>query len=252
MKLSFTILSLVALVVLLFLISCTGEDKKTTTSTINTTPVTNVRVTETIVPDLCKDIVCKSGEVCSEGNCACTVNFKKCGNDCITSEKCCTSKDCGSEQICEKNECIDSTACDYLQRWDNTQNKCVCIEKTKWCIDQNKCVLYDKCCDASDCNAEGLITRICKKTDFSPYVCIGDSTSNHCTNVKLNSLTQFKFGDAKKNAIVDKIFSKGTINIKLENKDSRKVPLKTKVQLTDDIWTRVDEITIKGGNCKED
>ncbi len=240
--------------VLLILSSCTSENPQTVQETSETsTPVTSTKVTETVLLDPCKNVKCGDKQVCSEGKCVCSTNYKDCQGECISASKCCTSKDCSADKKCENSECVDANLCDYLQHWDNAQNKCICNAKTKWCVDQEKCIPYDKCCGVKDCNLEGgLITRVCRKTEFTPSLCIGDDSSTHCINIKTNRVTKFKFGNSTRDVIVDQIFAGGIINLKLEGRTPFKVPPKTKLQILDDVWVRVDDVTTSGGNCKED
>lgn len=219
-------------------------------------PLENFTVTETTIPNLCKDIKCKTGEYCQEGKCVCAPDYKDCNGNCISVKNCCSKKDCGSREDCKNNTCIQVELCDHLEKWDNERKRCVCQEGNNYCISQNKCIPVDHCCINDDCNPQGGNDRYCMPTDFKLYLCLKKSGNKACAYSSiLKTNNQYTLLNEGFSITINKMFENKQVSINISN-SSNAVKIDG-FKMGDEIITNFgilnyERLEVSGGHCKSE
>ncbi len=205
-----------SLIVLAFLVSCTGQidsvpvyvaqeinetNLTQNTTLLNTTLNASVNTTNqsNITLNNCENIKCGENQACANGTCNCIVNTKKCGTNCIAQNACCTDNECPADKICFENTCAVNN-CDYNEQLDKITKTCQCVAETTWCDTQKKCIPKNSCCVHTQCGR----SEACVKYRVQANVCV-DKPSLTCKRVVegestlLNNQTVL-FSDARQNA----------------------------------------------------
>ncbi len=249
---------LILALALIFIISCTNTNPPTENIVLSpetqTQPLENFSVTETTIPNLCKDVKCGEGQQCKEGKCVCAINFKDCNGKCISAKNCCAKSECGSREDCINNTCTQVEACNYLEKWDAEKDRCVCQESTRYCATQTKCIPVDHCCILDDCNLYGGNERYCTPTDFKPYLCLKKAGNKACGASSLikgrNSYTILNEGY---DIYLDNVFENKNIDLRIAQ-NKTEITIKN-MKLGEEFITSLGIITYEtledtGGGCR--
>ncbi|MBI2565234.1 hypothetical protein HYV79_04585 [Candidatus Woesearchaeota archaeon] len=215
-------------------------------------PVVKVEVQE-IPVDLCKDVSCDSNQVCENGQCVCSADYKQCSNQCIEKNQCCSAKDCSKYQKCEKGVCVNVNKCFFGQVWNVNSNKCECAPDAFFCSRQNRCIPIGSCCSIKDCSGEGFIGSQCKPTLFLPRVCAGTEKSEQCKYATEGLRTSFSTLNYSLDVYIQNAYEDNSLDVKVvfNNKERLISNLASGelVFLDYSVFLRVDNLKYSGGQC---
>jgi len=201
---------------------------------------------EVEVTDPCEAVSCSENQICVEGTCVCSEEFKACGSECIALNACCDADDCGEGLVCEEGNCV-KRICNFNEVYDGERDECSCASGTKYCRQQNQCIPRDHCCTLNDCTAD----EDCAKTTYLATVCLKDGKTS-CKSIAKARSDSFFIDNERYDVTFDDLFQDGIMGLSVNDKKLTAVNVEDELQVIPGLTMFVEKFEVLGGWCKDE